>query len=102
MVRVPNMDAPGVITDALTETVDIYPALIELCSLSGTEKMDGNSFAKVLEDPAWSGPEGAISYHRPWKYENNPYASGPWAKSLRTNRYRSTRWTTGINSGNVV
>ena len=30
MIRVPGMNAPGVMAQALTETVDIYPTLAEL------------------------------------------------------------------------
>ncbi|MDG2168275.1 MAG: hypothetical protein P8L44_10180, partial [Opitutales bacterium] len=30
------------------------------------------------------------------------YKNGPWAKTMRTDRYRLTRWTTGIESGELV
>lgn len=101
IVRVPGMKSPGALTSALIETVDIYPTLAELCGLR-IGKLDGDSFRNILEDPESSGPAHAISYHRPWRYVDNPYSSGPWAKSLRTDRYRFTRWTTDIEGGDVV
>jgi len=101
IVRIPGMNSPGTITPALIETVDIYPTLAELCGLR-IEKLDGNSFSKVLEDPKAPGPKEAFSYHRPWRYVDNPYPSGPWAKTIRTDRYRFTRWTTAVEGGDVV
>lgn len=102
IVRVPGMNDPGSITDALTESVDIYPTLVELCELPDPKGLEGTSFVEVLEDPKSSGDSEAFGYHRPWRYENNPYKKGPWAKTMRTNRYRFTRWTTGIESGELV
>ena len=102
IVRVPGMQSPGVSSDALIETVDIYPTLAWLCGLAATERQEGNSFFNILDDPDAKGPEEAFGYHRPWAYDNNPYESGPWAKTIRTDRYRFTRWTTEIESGEVV
>ena len=102
MVRVPGMNAPGAVTQALTETVDIYPTLAELCGLRLTETVEGKSFAEALEDPEAKGDAEAFSCHRPWSYKDNPYNSGPWAKTMRTDRYRLTRWTTEIEGGTVI
>lgn len=101
IVRVPGMKSPGSITPALIETVDIYPTLAELSGLR-IEDLDGDSFADILDNPNATGPEEAFSYHRPWHYVDNPYRSGPWAKTMRTDRYRFTRWTTAIEGGDVV
>lgn len=102
IVHVPGMQALGATTDALIETVDIYPSLVELFGLSAPYPMGGDSFVSVLNDPDTKGPEEAFGYHRPWAYQNNPYASGPWAKTIRTARYRFTRWTTEIDGDKVV
>ena len=32
--------------------IDLYPTLIELCSLSQNERLDGVSFAPLLRDPS--------------------------------------------------
>jgi iduronate 2-sulfatase len=102
LIRVPGMRAPGGQTDALIETVDIYPTLVELCGLPMAEGLEGDSFVNVLRDPDAKGPQEAFGYHRPFAYQDNPYESGPWAKTIRTDRYRFTRWTTGIESGEFV
>ncbi len=101
IVRVPGMKSPGTIAPALVETVDIYPTLAELCGLR-IENLDGDNFVSILENPKATGPEEAFSYHRPWRYLDNPYPSGPWAKTLRTDRYRFVRWTTAIEGGDLV
>ena len=102
IVRVPGMNAPGTITDALTESVDIYPTLVELCGLPDPKGLEGDSLVNVLIDPESDQQKEAFGYHRPWKYVDNPYKNGPWAKTMRTDRYRLTRWTTGIESGELV
>lgn len=102
MIRVPGPTYPEGFTDAIIESVDIYPTLAELCGLQVSEKLGGDSFVNILESPESVGPEEAFGYHRPWAYKNNPYESGPWAKTIRTDHYRFTRWTTGIDSGDLV
>jgi hypothetical protein len=49
-----------------------------------------------LDAPA---PTEAFGYHRPWKNPNKP---DPWGKTLRTDRYRFTVWTTERTGGDVV
>ena len=102
IVRAPSMQDPGVISDALIETVDIYPTLAELFGLAAPAGLGGDSFATELNDPNAKGPKEAFGYHRPWAYKNNPHESGPWAKTIRTDRHRFTRWTTKIEGGEVV
>ena len=36
MIRMPNMQQRGVATEALTETVDLYPTLLEIAGLETT------------------------------------------------------------------
>ncbi|MBT7865742.1 MAG: sulfatase-like hydrolase/transferase, partial [Opitutales bacterium] len=102
IVRAPSMEDPGVISDALIETVDIYPTLAELFGLVAPAGLGGDSFATELNDPNAKGPKEAFGYHRPWAYKNNPHESGPWAKTIRTDRHRFTRWTTEIEGDEVV
>ncbi len=102
IVRAPGIQSPGMPSDALIETVDIYPTLAALCGLTTTEKLGGDSFANVLIDPTVQGPAEAFGYHRPWVHDNNPHKPGPWAKTIRTDRYRFTRWTTEIEGDKVV
>ena len=79
----PGQKAPGVPTDALTEFVDIYPSLCELCALPVPEGLEGTSFAPLMDDPK-----------RPWKKAAfSQYPRGRYmGYSMRTGRYRYTEW----------
>lgn len=102
IVSVPGLKSPGKTSQALIETVDIYPTLATFCRLPVPKDLGGDSFATLLSNPDATGPRTAFGYHRPWAYKDNPFAPGPWAKTLRTDRYRFTRWTTEIEGGDVV
>ena len=65
-------------------------------------RLERHSLVDVLNDSEAEGQKEAFGYHRPWKYLDNPYKKGPWAKTMRTNRYRFTLWTTGIESGELL
>ena len=90
-VRVPFMvAAPGITkgdkTDALTELVDIYPTVCELSGLSIPEHVEGTSMLPLLRDPS-----------RKWKKA----AFNIWIGSLsmRTDRYRLTRYNKAMGKG---
>ena len=92
-VRVPLMvAAPGVTkgdkTDALSELVDIYPTLCELTGLSIPEHVEGISMAPLLSDPS-----------RKWKKA----AFNVWiaSMSMRTDRYRLTRYNKAMPKGSM-
>jgi arylsulfatase A-like enzyme len=78
MIRVPDMPQPGNATDALVETIDIYPTLLDICNPSDqavAHPLDGRSISACISNPAVAGKPRAISY---W--------SG--CKSVRNNNYR--------------
>ena len=99
LVRLPDMKRRGQISNALIETVDIYPTLAELCGMTLPKKLGGDSFAALLNDPKAPAPTVAFGYHRPWKNPNKP---NPWGKTMRTDRYRFTVWTTERTGGEIV
>ena len=66
-------------TKALVELVDIYPTLCELTGLEIPAHVEGTSFVPLFENP-----------DRPWKK-----AVFTLGKSIRTNRYRLTRYKPG-------
>jgi arylsulfatase A-like enzyme len=74
---------PGQSTRALVEFVDIYPTLCELAGLPLPGHLEGRSMVPLLDDPS-----------RPWKsaaFSQYP-RNNLMGYSMRTERYRYTRW----------
>jgi arylsulfatase A-like enzyme len=65
LIRAPGMKSAGRECEALVETLDIYPTLISLCSLTQQETeypLDGNSLRPLLDNPDGDIRGGALSY----------------------------------------
>jgi iduronate 2-sulfatase len=92
MVRIPRAkDKKGWQSDAIIETVDIYPTLCELAGLPMPGHLQGSSFRQVLESEAAAWDEVAISqYPRSARINGRP--AGLMGYSMRTRDYRITRW----------
>jgi iduronate 2-sulfatase len=78
-------------SDAIIETVDIYPTLCDLAGLTRPEHLQGSSFRKVLESENAAWDEVAFS-----QYPRSTRINGEQIKlmgySMRTPEYRITRW----------
>jgi iduronate 2-sulfatase len=61
VIRTPGLTAAGTASQAVAETVDIYPTLGALCKLPLPEQLDGRSLEKLLADPQ-AGGHSAIAY----------------------------------------
>lgn len=83
IIRVPAMKKSGVKLNHLTESIDLYPTLAELCSLKVPDYLQGESLVEIMQNPNSKGPEYARSFY---------YRKGALGKSIRTDRYRVTRW----------
>ncbi len=83
MVRTPRMKGKGEASDALVETIDIYPTVLELCGVKSKTALDGRSFVKVLKDARRRHKDGAIGYWRRGKV---------LGMTLRTDKRRLVRW----------
>ncbi len=83
ILSVPGMKTAGRHTKALTEYVDIYPTLSELCGLSVPKHLEGISMVPLLNKP-----------DRPWK--KAAFSQYPRGKvmgySMCTERFRYTQW----------
>lgn len=96
ILSVPNMATAGRHTRALVEFVDIYPTLSELAGLPLPLHLEGASFKRLLENP-----------NRPWKtaaFSQYPRSQdgGLMGYSMRTDRYRLTRWMARNDHSRVV
>lgn len=70
--------------NALTEFVDIYPTLSELCGLPVAKDLEGTSVVPLMSDP-----------NMPWKkaaFSQYPRAKKMMGYSMRTDQHRYTEW----------
>jgi arylsulfatase A-like enzyme len=89
MIRTPKLNSPGVASESLVEATDIYPTLAELAGLTPPDDLAGRSMVPVLNDPAESIRDHALSqFPRPWKKQGQDFMG----YSIRTPRHRYTRW----------
>jgi arylsulfatase A-like enzyme len=93
ILRLPGATANGRACNALVEFVDIYPSLCALAGLPLPEHLEGTSLAPLLDNP-----------DRPWK--TAAFSQYPRGKimghSMRTDRYRLTRWAPQDDPDSVV
>ena len=83
ILSAPGIKTAGEHTYALTEFVDMYPTLCDLCDLPIPEHLEGTSLVPLLEKP-----------HRPWK--KGAFSQYPrrdvMGYTVRTERFRYTEW----------
>jgi len=97
IVAAPGKTQPGTRSRALVEFVDIYPSLAEYAGLDRPAHLEGTSFLPVLESP-----------NRTWKpavFSQYPRAADGrqlMGYSMRTDRYRFTRWVERRNPTETV
>jgi iduronate 2-sulfatase len=97
ILAVPGQKTAGQSTRSLAEFVDIYPTLVQLCGLPPAPGVQGRSLLPVLENPAATVRATALSQF-PRPFPGRPTHMG---YSLRTDRYRYTRWQS-LETGEVA
>lgn len=75
IMKVPGIKRTTVSTNALVETIDLYPTLCELTGITPPPGLDGESLVKILGNPQSAGKEAVYSYQKN-------------RISMRTDRYR--------------
>lgn len=75
MIRCPGLQMPGATSDAVVETIDVFPTLVDLCQLTAATNLDGRSLRPQILDPT-------AKSHKP--------ALGFWTGNQRT--VRTERW----------
>ncbi len=82
MIHAPGL-APGKV-NTLTENVDIYPTLCDLAGLPKPDTLEGTSMLPLLHDPARAWGKASFSQY--------PRGNNIMGYTMRTERYRYTRW----------
>jgi arylsulfatase A-like enzyme len=87
IISVPGMQHAGGRTDALVEFVDMYPTLAELAGIACPDHLEGTSFTPLLDEPTRAWKTAAFS-----QYPRTVKGRKLMGYSMRTDRYRFTRW----------
>lgn len=82
IIKTPHMKQAGTMNEAIVESVDIYPTLLELGQVSAPNSLAGKSLLPILENPKAGLPKPALSF---WE---NGYC-------LRTPGYRLAKYKEG-------
>jgi choline-sulfatase len=92
IVARPGNKHHGKSTVAITELVDLYPTLAELCQFDLPHHLAGNSVVRVLDDPNSAGKTTALTVAYGRGKQNSKKFLG---HSIRTTRFRYTEWDGG-------
>jgi arylsulfatase A-like enzyme len=88
IVSAPGQPGRGKKAAGLTELVDLYPSLCEICDLPRPPGLEGSSFLPIFEDPERLWKRAVFS-----QYPREIPGAGPgMGRSMRTRRYRYTEW----------
>lgn len=96
LLKVPEVTT-GSQTNALVESVDIYPTLCELAGLTQPEHLQGNSMVPLLDNQDQSIKNAAWSQY-PRTHNNTPLMG----YAMRTDHYRYVRWQDKNNPDQVI
>jgi len=80
IIKAPNNISSGKTVDKVVRTIDMYPTLMELCGVKTPFETDGKSLVSIMKKPDLQ------------HWENASYGYFRNGISLRTNRYRLTRY----------
>lgn len=79
LIRVPGVTS-GTLTDALVESIDLYPTLSELCGLDAPKHLEGRSVVPLLKNTSDRGKGFAIGRYKQ-------------GDTLRTDHFRYTEYS---------
>jgi iduronate 2-sulfatase len=104
IISAPGVGKGGSMTAALSELVDLFPTLTDLCDLPNPPVLDGTSLVPVLKDAGATVKNAALTQHpRPALY----WGGGPQALpevmgyGLKTDRWSYNEWR-NFQTGEVV
>lgn len=97
IISAPGLKQAGKQSAALVELVDIYPTLAELSGLPLPKHLEGRSIKALLDHPELPGKKAAFS-----QYPRTVGKQKLMGYSMRTERYRFTRWVNEANPAKVT
>jgi uncharacterized sulfatase len=106
IIRDPGNKAVGRSTQRVTELLDLYPTVADLCGLTPDRRIEGRSLRPLLADPQADWPHAAFTQvdftaaTRDATFSGGKQKNAPARKvgrSIRTDRYRYTEWNEGQN-----
>ncbi|MBL7646728.1 MAG: sulfatase [Candidatus Hydrogenedentes bacterium] len=96
IVSAPGTKAAGKHTKALVEFVDLFPTLCELAALPAPERLEGSSFARLLDTPERPWKRATFSqFPDPVRVSRPEVLAAPgdlMGRTIRTDRYRLIVW----------
>ena len=93
VVRAPGQRNAGRKTEALVESVDVFPSLCSVCGIPFPETREGSSWQGLYDDPKRLWKRAVFSQHP----TTIPGVGPGMGYSMRTARYRYTEWS-GLDS----
>ena len=90
LISYPGQKHAGASTAALSELLDLYPTLVDLCGLPKPAGLEGQTLRPWLENPGHPSRKAAFSqFPRPWTYRPEP---GFMGYAVRTAQNRYIEW----------
>lgn len=83
IIKTPDVNRPGEHTNAIVETVDVFPTLADLCGLSRPKYLEGESMRSIISNPDAKIKNYSIGERNAW---------GVHGKTIRNEQYRMMVW----------
>lgn len=62
IIRYPGMQEPGIISDAIVETIDIFPTLTDMAGITAPDELEGISLKPIVENPNETVKDAAFAH----------------------------------------
>lgn len=94
IISAPGIGNSGQTCDAIVESVDLYPTIIDLCGIESADNLSGNSLKPLLENPKHNWKNVAFNqFARPYDAAiSGKVPVTHMGYSVRTEEWRYTSW----------